>query len=383
MSINISTEEFMKILYAPLLEHADNFALSKLYVGALGSHERIMQDGKTMQMWRNMVDFDHFISDINVFSSQLPHNINYTVTPRTRPESKKPYVAGSTCFWADIDDFLYYRWKQVKYPKLVNTWLEPNIAVNSGWGVHLYWLFDDFVPFGDGMGIAITAEQFNKYMKILSWYLSADLATAEHLLRVPGTYNCKSSPDKLTEIHMLSQKRRQFSEFASDLDSGIQGILGSERTPSYVKSTLKAMLMQNKRSSSSVSYNNTAADVKNVAAAVAALKALSGECRLFKKAFYAPDELSYRAWFSAGAAIQNAVRDPQLAREIFYIISLPGNSGADPHGEIHRMFDNLQSNNYMPCGGSKIPECIECSLFTEGKCNNIIAKVRKALRNIK
>ena len=48
--MNISTEEFMKILYAPLLEHADDFALSKLYLGALGSHERIMQDGKTMQM---------------------------------------------------------------------------------------------------------------------------------------------------------------------------------------------------------------------------------------------------------------------------------------------------------------------------------------------
>ena len=33
--MNISTEEFMKILYAPLLEHADDFALSKLYLGPL------------------------------------------------------------------------------------------------------------------------------------------------------------------------------------------------------------------------------------------------------------------------------------------------------------------------------------------------------------
>lgn len=381
--MNISTEEFMKILYAPLLEHADDFALSKLYLGALGSHERIMQDGKTMQMWHNMVDFDHFISDINVFSSQLPHNINYTVTPRTRPESKKPYVAGSTCFWADIDDFLYYRWKQVKYPKLVNTWLEPNIAVNSGWGVHLYWLFDDFVPFGDGMGIAINAEQFNKYMKILSWYLSADLATAEHLLRVPGTCNCKSSPDKLTEIHMLSARRRRFSDLAADLDSGIRGIMESERTPAAVKNTIAAMFRKSGNTASDKTYNNQAADVKSVASAVEALKALSGECRLFEKAFYAPDELSYRAWFSAGAAIQHAVRDPQLAREIFYIISLPGNSSADPQGEIHRMFDNLKSNNYMPFGGAKIPECTGCKLFTEGKCNNIITIVRKALRNIK
>lgn len=371
----------MNRLYEPLLQHADDFALSKLYVGALGSHERIMQLGKTVQMWRNMAEFDKLISDMNGFSRQLPHNLNYTVTPRNRPESKKPYVAGSTCFWADVDNYFYYRWKQIRYPKLINTWLEPNIIVDSGWGVHIYWLFDSFVPFGEGTGCSISADKFNMYMKMISWYLSADQTTAEHLLRVPGTYNCKSSPDKLTEIYLMNEKRRVFSEFADDLDTGIRSILAAPKTPKSVKDTIEGILRVPQESKDhSGTFTDSQTDIKNIDKTYGEIKKKSSECRLLEQAFYTPENLSYMAWFSIGASLNKTVSDPRLARELFYRISLPGNRTSSPQEDIYSKFDNIRQSGHMPYGGSKVPECTGCRLFSEGKCRNIITMIRRAVK---
>lgn len=108
--MKIKTVDFINILYAPLLER-ERGTLSGLYLGAKGSRERTMLTGRIDQLWRNMAETDTWIKDIEAYAEVLPHNLNYTVSPRTKPDAKRRFVAGSSCFWADIDNFLFYKWK--------------------------------------------------------------------------------------------------------------------------------------------------------------------------------------------------------------------------------------------------------------------------------
>ncbi len=379
--MKIKTADFINILYAPLLER-ERGTLSGLYLGAKGSRERTILTGRIDQLWRNMAETDTWIKDIEAYAEVLPHNLNYTVSPRTKPDAKRRFVAGSSCFWADIDDFLFYKWKTEKYPKMAGTWIEPNIIVDSGWGVHLYWLFDSFEAFGDGTGCTVSSEKFARAMRMLSWYMGADFATCspEHLMRLPGTYNCKSSPYKHTEITVVSETRRNFTDLSAELEAGVRIIAESPKTPEIIKATVNDLLkISAAKGNSSPFTENFVSDIRDVSEILQKLSKNTMECRMLDCAFKDPQELSYMAWFGLCSALCRTIRDKSVAYEVFRAVSLPGNRSSNPEEEIRRKFEDISQVNYMPPGPGKVPECSSCPRFISGRCRNMITVIRKTI----
>ena len=379
--MKIKTADFINILYAPLLER-ERGTLSGLYLGAKGSRERTMLTGRIDQLWRNMAETDTWIKDIKAYAEVLPHNLNYTVSPRTKPDAKRRFVAGSSCFWADIDNFLFYKWKTEKYPKMAGTWIEPNIIVDSGWGVHLYWLFDSFEAFGDGTGCTVSSEKFARAMRMLSWYMGADFATCspEHLMRLPGTYNCKSSPYKHTEITVVSETRRNFTDLSAELEAGVRIIAESPKTPEIIKATVNDLLkISAAKGNSSPFTENFVSDVRDVSEILRKLSKNTMGCRVLDCAFKDPQELGYMAWFGLCSALCRTIRDKSVAYEVFRAVSLPGNRSSNPEEEIRRKFEDISQVNYMPPGPGKVPECSSCPRFISGRCRNMITVIRKTI----
>lgn len=381
--MKIKTADFINILYAPLLEK-EKGSLSGLYLGAKGSRERTMSAGRIDQLWRNIGETDTWIKDINTYTEVIPHNLNYTVAPRSKPDAKKRFVAGSSCFWADIDDFLFYKWKTEKYPKMAGTWIEPNIIVDSGWGVHLYWLFDSFEAFGDGTGCTVSSEKFARAMRMLSWYMGADFSTCspEHLMRMPGTYNCKSSPYKYTEITVVSETRQNFTDLSAELEAGVRTVAESPRTPEIIKAAVNDLLkipaVNDKNRSFAGSFVSDAKDASEI---LGKLSKNQMGCRMLDCAFKDPQELSYTAWFGLCSALCRTINDRSVAYEVFRVISLPGNRSSNPEEEIKRKFEDISQVNYMPPGPGKVPECLSCPRFVSGRCRNMITVIRKTIES--
>ena len=88
----------------------------------------------------------------------------------------KSDVLGSRVLWADIDNPVA--------PKCI---LPPSLVINSGYGWHYYWLLEDW---------ELNIERIENANKILAELVSGDSCwNANRLLRVPGTFNTKSSQE--------------------------------------------------------------------------------------------------------------------------------------------------------------------------------------------
>jgi hypothetical protein len=74
--------------------------------------------------------------------------------------------------------------------------LKPSLIVNSGGGIHAYWLL------GDPIVLSTGAAAFRNLLRRTARALSADLASAEpaRVLRLPGTFNHKYSPPREVKL---------------------------------------------------------------------------------------------------------------------------------------------------------------------------------------
>ena len=154
-------------------------------------------------------------------------DVYFGVTP-----SKVPYSGSSgrgkaedatalTALWADVDLASGVHSAQSNNPpdvatvkRLLQNHKLPSIAVQSGGGLHLYWLLDEPVPITDDESRRKAAELAE------SWQQSIRRAFAEHgytldatadlarLLRVPGTFNYKS-PSEPKPVIMIDSFNAQ------------------------------------------------------------------------------------------------------------------------------------------------------------------------------
>ena len=110
-------------------------------------------------------------------------NVFFGVNPRLRMGSKKGDVALCRCLWADIDSVQQsdtQRWQCLP---------EPSLIVDSGHGVHLYWILkESFVVSNDGQ-----REHVEGILKGMYQILSADsVQDVSRILRLPGFANVKN-----------------------------------------------------------------------------------------------------------------------------------------------------------------------------------------------
>lgn len=120
---------------------------------------------------------------------------------------------------------------------------EPSIVVHSGHGLQAYWLFNETWVF-EGNADRERAKSLNEGWQLwfqdkarkFGWHVdsTADLA---RILRIPGTYNCKTEPHRLAEIIQKSGKRYEPSDF-DDFPLVGTNVLQDRRLPERVRSLI-------------------------------------------------------------------------------------------------------------------------------------------------
>ena len=131
----------------------------------------------------------------------------YGVLPRCRHGGGKAAdVDGGACVWVDIDFEDFARGEQQARDLLAGFPAQPSIVVNSGHGLHAYWLLYD----------QESAANLRGYCKALAKTLGGDSAfDAARILRLPGSWNMKwpDEPRQVVVESLDENRRYELSEF--------------------------------------------------------------------------------------------------------------------------------------------------------------------------
>lgn len=122
-------------------------------------------------------------------------NVYFGVCPRNVKEGKEINVNQLNCLWVDID-CKNEEEKNIKREEISNFSKSPSAVINSGHGLHCYWILDEPYSFKEEERLDI-----KRIIKGLSMALGGDTKAHDlsRLLRVPGTYNIKN-PDTPLEV---------------------------------------------------------------------------------------------------------------------------------------------------------------------------------------
>lgn len=127
---------------------------------------------------------EQYHEDQNVFFGVCPH------------ESMKPdraQISYISALWAGLDlnssgysgPNLYFSNKSQAAKAIRSFPLPPSIIVESGWGVHLYWLLKDVVPLTSIDATEQILAAVNNY------FLCRSQVKIDSMMRLPATFNCK------------------------------------------------------------------------------------------------------------------------------------------------------------------------------------------------
>lgn len=144
----------------------------------------------------------------HVFFGVCPHenmkpekwNIRYMVALWAGLDLNSDGFSGKSSYFSDMS----YAAKAVRsFP------LPPSIVVESGWGVHLYWLLKKVREIGDPNRVERVLTTINTY------FLCEKPIGMDSMLRLPETYNCKfsSSVVKCGIKYLNSEFRYDLEEF--------------------------------------------------------------------------------------------------------------------------------------------------------------------------
>ena len=186
------------------------------------------------------------------------------------PENAKKYASKEEALSA-LDDFLKV------------TDLPPPVRVDSGGGVHAYWILDQDVPTAEWKTLA------SKFKKLCLDHIKIDpavTADAARILRCPDSYNRKKTPPALTKLLDTDFQEWSYEEFKKYLGD----------TPSATESIFdllpKGMDEDTKRIARVDNYETSFQDI--------AVKSLEGTgCAQIKHALLNPKTISYDEWYSA------------------------------------------------------------------------------------
>lgn len=131
----------------------------------------------------------------------------FGVCPRVNKSGTKQDINQVFCLWCDIDDTT-----QDKLNAFLTDFPFPNIIVNSGHGLHLYWLLNE--PY------KITSIQDIDYIESILKGISVKLGGDKthditRVLRIPETYNNKdkNNPKKVTVQYLDTSYAYNLSDF--------------------------------------------------------------------------------------------------------------------------------------------------------------------------
>lgn len=156
---------------------------------------------------------DRLISHLTDDDSFNGVNVFFGVCPRNTKRGKEENIKQLNCLWVDLDcgD---KKERQERLEKLRDSELPPSIIVNSGHGLHCYWLLNKPHLIKDSQDRLNT----KGYLKGLSLALKGDKTfDLCRILRVPGTKNLKDlhNPLPVKILDMNPERRYNLTDFDS------------------------------------------------------------------------------------------------------------------------------------------------------------------------
>jgi len=183
---------------------------------ALASHEKVLFNHKFIEKVMNLEELSGVI-EVRVFDAsggvqqlwfeEIDSLLNYeppadkdvyfgVAARKNKKSGKSNNLTNTMAIWADYDntDIL-----EVKESLRLAEIPEASIYINSGHGIHCYWMLDKPTP----------ASRITPYLKAIANKSGADPRSAEpaRIMRFPGSYNNKKEQVK-TEILELNEDKR-------------------------------------------------------------------------------------------------------------------------------------------------------------------------------
>lgn len=177
---SFSRKEFLEVLFKDYFSKRDGFIMVRT-----GKHldPRV---GTRFFPNTEILSKEQYQEDQNVF---------FGVCPRETMKPDQRHVRYITAFWAGLDlngdgysgKDLYFFSKPLAAKAVRSFPLPPSVVVESGVGMHLYWLLQDVVEIDN-------VQRFENLLnKIGSHFQCKTPTKVDAVLRLPETYNCKVS----------------------------------------------------------------------------------------------------------------------------------------------------------------------------------------------
>lgn len=143
---------------------------------------RVIRNGEVRQFWHDVENL-HALMEAGLAADAAGWDAYIGVLPRIRQGGKaEDCKPTTTVLWADIDTKNLGGSHMASLLSVQKAGLEPSILVDSGNGLHAYWLLRQPVPFAKASAA----------MRGLHKLIGSDsVHDAPRVLRLPGTYNHK------------------------------------------------------------------------------------------------------------------------------------------------------------------------------------------------
>jgi len=159
---------------------------------------QISAQGMAKQKWISVIN-----PNLPVFPND--QNIYIGVATRLKGGGTKEDIVQIPAVWVDID--FKNTLKKEAYEIIKNFQLKPSMIVESGHGLHLYWILETPAEKKDISKI----EDINQ--RLLIYFHGDNVMDASRILRLPGTYNQKYDPPRLATLSSINGNVYDLSEF--------------------------------------------------------------------------------------------------------------------------------------------------------------------------
>ncbi len=169
-------------------------------------------------------NLDELYRDVRELNTTGGYGIHFGVHPRLSPKGTADQVTNCRVVMADLDfkDATQETF-EMRVGKMAELGLAPSVAIDSGHGIHLYWILN-----------SVTAiAKVKPVIESVGKYLGGDpISDASRTLRLPGTYNNKREPfvpcnvirmdnvaydiDQFSPILKLAPPTRKYEEILGD-----------------------------------------------------------------------------------------------------------------------------------------------------------------------
>lgn len=301
---------------------------------------------RVRRIWGRGGALKEWLAEIGQVGRSLPHSIHYSVALRNQSSGKKSAVERISCLWVDIDEVPS---RSTLLSQLQCVGLSPKIIVNSGWGLHLLYPLKRSVSRDEG-------ERLNRMLAILTGG-DSQASDSAHTLRFPLSYNCKTVPPVRTGFQILESAVSDVEERLLQIEPFLADRPG--------------LCAHSKEKPEKVYDHRDYADSGLLTAPPLPFFERA-DCPLIRKMFLAPQDVTFKEWFSAGCACRVLFGEKE-GLDVWHELSKPDRNRYMP-SDLSSRWDGM--DRLMPSGCVKLG-ISNCHHLSEGKCRNLLTAIRR------